>query len=286
MKAFLGMGLLGSNFVRAMLKRGEQVHVWNRTTSKAKDLELFGATAFENVIDAVKGAERIHVTLKDDASVDEVLEKAGEGFSPGAIIIDHTTTSKDGAIRRTKEWESKGFHYQHAPVFMGPVNALEGTGFMLVSGNEKLIDKIETELSVMTGKLIHFGSEEGKAAAMKLVGNSFLISLTAGLRDTLILSQALNVPIADVSALFNSWNPALQLQSRIERISSGNFSNPSWELAMARKDTRLFMEAANKANMEMSIIPVVASIMDKWIEKGFGDNDWTVIAKDAVLEKV
>ena len=36
------MGLLGSNFVKAMLKKGDTVQVWNRTASKAKTLEAFG----------------------------------------------------------------------------------------------------------------------------------------------------------------------------------------------------------------------------------------------------
>src|SRR5690242_10911670 len=131
MKAFLGMGLLGSNFVKAMLKRGEQVQVWNRTASKAKDLEQFGAKAFDHAADAVKGADKVHLALKDDASVTEVLQAANAGLRPGAIIIDHTTTSKQGAIERTKEWKKKGFYYQHAPVFMGPINALESTGLMM-----------------------------------------------------------------------------------------------------------------------------------------------------------
>lgn len=43
MKAFLGTGLLGSAFVKAMLQRGDNVQVWNRTTSKAQKLEEFGA---------------------------------------------------------------------------------------------------------------------------------------------------------------------------------------------------------------------------------------------------
>ncbi|MEJ7679273.1 MAG: NAD(P)-binding domain-containing protein [Segetibacter sp.] len=64
MKAFLGMGLLGSNFVRAMLQKGETVQVWNRTAAKAKALEAYGAKAFENANDAVQGADVIHVTLK------------------------------------------------------------------------------------------------------------------------------------------------------------------------------------------------------------------------------
>jgi 3-hydroxyisobutyrate dehydrogenase len=282
MKAFLGMGLLGSNFVKAMLKRGEQVQVWNRTTSKAKDLELFGAKAFENVADAVKGADKIHVTLKDDASVNEVLEAASSEFMQGAVIIDHTTTSKEGAIQRTKYWKEKGFFYQHAPVFMGPSNALESTGSMLVSGNEELIGKLQPELSVMTGKLLNLGSEVGKAAAMKLVGNAFLICFTSGIRDTLALSKALNVSVDDLSELFNQWNPAAMLHGRLKRMTSGDYSQPSWELNMARKDAGLFIDAAQKNKIDLAMIPSIAKLMDEWIEKGFGNNDWTVIAKDVV----
>src|SRR5450432_2969982 len=174
MKAFLGMGLLGSNFVKAMLKKGEQVQVWNRTGSRAQAMEAFGAKAFDNPSAAVRGADRIHLTLKDDASVDEVLGIAVSGFHPGTIIIDHTTTSATGAMERTKRWKDNGFDYLHCPVFMGPVNALESTGLMLVSGDQELIAKLERELSAMTGKLINLGPEEGKAAGLKLVGNLFL----------------------------------------------------------------------------------------------------------------
>lgn len=281
MKAFLGMGLLGSNFVKAMLKKGEQVQVWNRTTSKAKALEPFGAKAFDRAADGVKGADRIHLTLKDDTSVNEVLKAAASGLMPGAIIIDHTTTSKEGALQRTKEWKEKGFYYQHAPVFMGPANALESTGFMLISGEQEKISQLQPELSKMTGKLLNFGEEVGKAAAMKLVGNAFLVCFTTGIRDTLALSKALNVSVKDLSGLFDLWNPGNLLQARLKRMTSGDYSQASWELNMARKDTGLFIDAAQKAQIEMALMPSIANLMDEWIAKGYGNNDWTVIAKDS-----
>jgi len=280
MKAFLGMGLLGSNFVKAMRKRGDEVQVWNRTASKASELEKFGAKAFNNVADAVKGADTIHLTLKDDASVDEVLQEASASLTPGAVIIDHTTTSKEGAIRRTKQWKEIGFFYQHAPVFMGPVNALESTGFMLVSGDEELIRKIEPELSKMTGKLLKFGPQPGKAAAMKLAGNAFLVCFTAGIRDTLCLAKALDISVAELFMLFDSWNPAAMLPGRLKRMTSGDYSDQSWMLNMARKDTGLFIETAQQSKIDLAIIPSIAKLMDEFIEKGYGGQDWTVIAKD------
>ena len=282
MKAFIGMGLLGSNFVKAMLRKGQQVNVWNRTTSKAKALETVGAKAFNDIKDAVKNADTIHVTLRDDDTVNEVLAMAEPGLLPGALIIDHTTTSSKGAIERTNNWKAKGFTYLHAPVFMGPKNALESTGYMLVSGDQSIIKKVESELSAMTGKLINLGAKEGKAAGIKLTGNLFLISLTAGLSDALTLAKAEGIPAEDVAALFNEWNPGAAVTGRLKTIMSGDFSHPSWELKMARKDAGLMMSAAKDGNAKLSVIPAVAGLMDEWIEKGHGNDDWMIIAKDSL----
>ncbi|PBQ32788.1 6-phosphogluconate dehydrogenase [Sphingobacteriaceae bacterium] len=282
MITYIGTGLLGSNFVKAFLKKNEEVNVWNRTFAKAKNLEGFGAKAFENITEAVKNAERIHLTLSDDAAVDATLELAKSGFKPGVIIIDHTTTSTEGATRRTAYWKHQGFHYLHAPVFMGPPNALDGTGYMLVSGDQELIQKVEPVLSGMTGKLLNFGTEVNRAAGLKLLGNSFLLFLTAGWSDVLALSKAMDVPSSDLVSLFDNWNPGAMAPARLQRILAADFANPSWELNMARKDARLMMEEANAANQHLAAIPAIAAEMDKWIDKGFGNNDWTVIAKDNV----
>jgi 3-hydroxyisobutyrate dehydrogenase len=282
MIAFLGMGLLGTNFVRAMINRGEKVQVWNRTASRATALEQYGAIAKPSPSEAVKGADRIHLTLKSDVSVDEVLAAAVSGLQPGAVIIDHTTTSVEGAIRRTAEWKSRGFLYLHAPVFMGPSNALDSTGYMLVSGDQQIVDRFSPLLAKMTGKLLDFGPETGRAAAMKLLGNLFLIAFTAGIADTLMLAKGMHVPLSDLSMLFDNWNPAAMLPNRMKRMTSGDYSNPSWELSMARKDTGLFLQEAENGGVTLAVIPAIAAEMDRWIENGYGGDDWTVIAKDSI----
>jgi 3-hydroxyisobutyrate dehydrogenase len=282
MKAFLGMGLLGSNFVRAMIQKGDQVQVWNRTPSKAKVLEIYGAKAFYDVAEAVNGADTIHVTLKDDASVDEVLAAASAGFSAGAVIVDHTTTSAKGAIERTAAWKSRGYTYLHAPVFMGPGNALESSGVMLVSGDQAVISKLMPELSKMTGRLDNLGPEEGRAAGIKLLGNLFLLSLTAGLADTLSVATAQGIPSTDVLSFFETWNPGASMPARLKRILDANFAEPSWELNMARKDAGLMMDAAKQGGTELVVIPAIANEMDQWIAKGHGNDDWSIIAKDGI----
>ncbi|HTL06757.1 MAG TPA: NAD(P)-binding domain-containing protein [Chitinophagaceae bacterium] len=282
MIAFLGTGLLGGNFVKAFLKKGEQVQVWNRTAAKAKELETAGARACSTPAEAVAGASRIHLALSDDDAVDQTLEKASSGFTPGVIIIDHTTTSAAAVAARTQHWKEQQVTYIHAPVFMGPANALDGTGYMLISGNQDMVQQLTPILSGMTGKLINLGPEENKAAAMKLCGNLFLMSITAGLSDMLSLAKSLQVSPSAIEKLMTEWNPGAGAPARLKRILSNQFDNPSWELTMARKDAGLMMQEAKHADRTLTIIPAIAAEMDSWIEKGKGKNDWTVIASDNV----
>lgn len=282
MIAFYGMGLLGSNFVRALRKRGEEVHVWNRTAARARALEEVGAKAFDDPADAVRGATRLHLTLSDDAAVDDVLERARPGFGPGLVVVDHTTTTASGTAERARRWAERGVAFQHAPVFMGPVNALESSGLMLASGERARFDALEPELAKMTGKLVYLGPAPERAAGMKLLGNLFLIAMTAGLADVFALAKALGIPAAEAGALFDLFNPGKLLPVRVERLLGGEFSNPSWELAMARKDARLMQEEASRGNVSLAVIPAIAAEMDRWLARGHAKDDWTVIAKDAL----
>lgn len=284
MIAFAGTGLLGANFTRALLKKGEKVQVWNRTAGKAKALEAYGAKAFDQVADAVKGANRIHLTLSDDQAVDEVLQQASAGFEPGVIIIDHTTTSAPGAAKRSAYWKEKGYHYIHAPVFMGPPNALEGSGMMLVCGDQQVVQLLEPELSGMTGKLWNLGEQPDKAAAIKLLGNLFHISITGGVSDLLTLAGSLNVPASEIGALLELLNPGAVAQGRLKKITSNTFDQPSWELVMARKDARLMIEQAASTHNTLMVIPAVAQKMDLWLEKGHAKYDWTILSKDPAKE--
>jgi len=280
MITFIGTGLLGGNFTRALIKKGEKVQVWNRTPDKAKALEQYGAFAFDKVEDAVRGAERIHVTLSDDNAVDQVLQQASAGFSPGAIIIDHTTTSAPGAAARAAYWKNKGNPYIHAPVFMGPPNALASTGIMMVSGDQEIIKNIEPALSAMTGKLWNLGEQPEKAAAIKLLGNSFHISMTGAVSDLLTLAGSLNIPSSDLATLLELMNPGNVAQGRLKKITSKTFDEPSWELSMARKDARLMIEQVTSTNQELIVVPAVAKRMDAWLAKGKANYDWTILSQD------
>lgn len=282
MIAFLGMGLLGSNFVRALRQRGEDVHVWNRTTAKARALEATGAHPFDRADDAVRGADRVHIVVADDAAVDSVLGEIAGALEPGVAIVDHSTTLPSLTGERVERWNGRGFNFVHAPVFMGPQNALQATGTMLASGDRARYDRVAYALEPMTGRLIYLGADPTRAALFKLMGNLFLEAMIGGITDMFALAKSRGVPAADAAKMLDWFNPGSFAPGRARKMSEGQFADPSWTLAMARKDARLMMETAAQGGEALSVIPAVVALMDQQIARGNAGHDWTVIAEASV----
>lgn len=280
MIAFFGTGLLGTGFVKQLRKRGETVHVWNRTLAKAKSLEADGAVVFDDPAAAAKGASRVHLSLSDDRAVDDVLGRAG--ITKEQVIVDHSTTSVTGTKERVAKWDAAGVPFVHAPVFMGPQNAHDATGIMLVSGARERVEAVRPHLEKMTGKVLDLGERVDAAAAFKLFGNCFLMFFTAGLAEVFTLARAVDIEPADAASLFQHFNPGNAIGARIDRMLGADWQKASWELAMARKDARLMIEEGTHGGSPLHALPSIAAWMDQYIDRGHGKDDWTVIAKDAI----
>jgi 3-hydroxyisobutyrate dehydrogenase len=273
--AFLGAGLMGTGFIRRMLKNGYDVRVWNRSPEKAIALESAGASACGEAASAVEGADRIHVMLSDDAAVDHVLESIRDRIPGNMWIIDHTTTAPSPTAERAARWTARGCVYLHAPVFMSPKNTEEGNGFMLVSGDPAKIQAVMPELEKMASKVIRLGDKPELAAAYKLFGNLMLIGIQGVIADVVRLAHAVGVQPADAVALFAQFNPGEMLPVRAAKIAGGPYEPASFAVSMARKDVRLMIEEAARHGVELGLMPLIAKLYDQAIARGEGALDTT-----------
>jgi 3-hydroxyisobutyrate dehydrogenase len=277
MIAHLGTGLMGANFVRAALARGEDVAVWKRSPDKAKALETFGARAFLDAGQAVRGARRVHLTLADDATVDAVLEPLAGVIEKHTLIIDHTTTAPTPTAERYARWAERGIFFAHVPMFMGPKNALEHTGLMLVSGPPERVATVRPAVEPMTGKLVVVGEGDGRAAAFKLFGNMMLVFVVSGLSDVYRFADSLGISALDAHGLFADFKLAGAVDVRGKNMAEGNFA-PAWELTMARKDVRLMLEEAERHGARYEVLPQIAQFFDRAIAAGHGAQDVGAVA--------
>jgi 3-hydroxyisobutyrate dehydrogenase len=277
--AFLGTGLLGGAFAEAAAKRGDNVVAWNRSQDKLTGLAPFGVSAASTPAEAVRGASRVHLVLKDDAVVDEVISAARSGLAPDAVLIDHTTTSPRHTAARAERLRSEGLKYLHCPVFMGPPAARSAQGLMLVAGPKPLFHEVEADLARMTGRLEYVGERADLAAVDKLLGNAMIIGVCAVIADVLAVARACGVDGEDAIKLLGALDMNAMVARRGKSMAAGDFT-PSFELAMARKDVRLMLESCG--DLPLVALPATASRMDRLIADGHGADDFSVLAIDAV----
>ena len=277
--AFLGTGLLGAAFAEAAAGRGDTVTAWNRSPDKVLALKPFGVVGAATPAEAVRGAARVHLILKDDAVVDEVLAAAHAGLSPEAVIIDHTTTLPALTAARAARLAAQGVKYLHCPVFMGPAAARMAQGSMMVSGPLALFDSVKAELARMTARLEYFGERTDLAAVKKLFGNAMIIGISALMADVLTMAQASQVSGEEAIKLFGLLDLNSTIAIRGANMAKGNFT-PTFELTMARKDVRLMLETAG--DRPMAVLPLVAQRMDQLIAAGHGAKDCSALGIDAV----
>ena len=278
--AFLGTGLLGSALAEAALRRGgDEITVWNRTAGKARALESLGARAAATPADAVRGAARVHLVLKDDAVVEEVIAALRPGLGRDSVIVDHTTTQPARTAERAQRLNAEGVRYLHCPVFIGPAAARAGQGTILAAGPRAVYDAVSEPLARMAAKVQYVGERADLAAVYKLCGNAFIIGINALVADVFTIAAAADVPPAETLGILELFNPAAAISGRGRSMANGDYT-PSFELAMARKDVRLMQETVK--DRPLAALPSIAARMDALIAEGRGADDLAVMGRDAV----
>jgi 3-hydroxyisobutyrate dehydrogenase len=273
---FYGTGMLGSAMVRAMLRRGLTVHVWNRTAAKAQALEADGTRVFTDPAQAAGGAQRVHLCLSDDASVDAVLDSALPGIALECPIVDHSTVLPQRVAERVARLEESGHALLHAPVFMGPPMALERTGVMMASGNLPLFARLRAALEAMCSDLRYLGERPDLAAIYKLMGNGMILAVVGGINDALRIAEEQGLARAQAYELFDFYDPAGQIRGRGKRMANNEY-DPLWSVDMAHKDAVLMQAAAH--HERLPVIDAMAALLRNVSDRGLGDRDLGAVAE-------
>ena len=281
--ALLGTGLLGAAMAERIASCGVRVRAWNRTASKLAPLRALGIEIADSPAAAVRGAEVVHLVLRDDASVNATLDACGDALHD-VVVVDHTTVLPGGVLERAARLTAGGIAYVHAPVFMGPAAARVGGGTMYVSGPEHAVARVRAHLARMTAAVVELGERPDLAAVYKLVGNAMIIAVNAGLADAFAVAAASGVPPVQAHGLFERVNPCASIAVRGRAMAEGDFT-PSFELTMARKDVQLMIDAAANGAagaQPLHLLPAIAQRMDELIARGHGARDFAVLAVDTI----
>jgi len=280
---FIGLGSMGSGMARNLLKAGHSLVVFNRTRSRAEELQPLGATVVENAGEAASGVEALITMLADDHALEDSLLGPGralQSLAAGAVHIGMSTISVALSRRLAAAHREKQQHYIAAPVFGRPEAAAAAKLFIIAAGPAEPIERSKLLFEAMGQKTFLLGEDAASANVVKVTGNFLITTVLESLAESFSLVQKSGVDPQNfleimTSTLFGS--PVYQNYGAM--IAKRQFEPAGFKLPLGLKDNRLVLELGEQTAVPL---PMASLIRDRFlaaIAQGLSESDWSAIAR-------
>ena len=270
--ALLGTGTMGAGMARNIAAAGIPLRVWNRTREKAEPLAAAGAEVADSPADAVRDADVVITMLFDAESVETALDQARDGLKRGAVLLQQSTVGVEGADRLAGRAEELGLVYVDAPVLGTKKPAEDGALVILASGPDEARDVVGPIFDAIGSRTMWIGPA-GQGTRLKLVANSWVLTVVEGIAESLALARALGLePRQFLEVVKGGAMDAPYVQLKGSAMLDGDFA-PAFGLDGAAKDAGLIVDAARAAGADLAVIEAVQQHFARALDAGYGDKD-------------
>ncbi|MEW6683137.1 MAG: phosphogluconate dehydrogenase (NAD(+)-dependent, decarboxylating) [Nitrospirota bacterium] len=140
----IGLGRMGANMVRRLLKGGHRCVVFDRSPQTVKDLTQEGAVGFNSLADLVKSLEKPRTVwlMLPAAVVDQTIADLLPHLQADDVVIDGGNSYYIDDIRRAKELAPRRIHYVDVGT-SGGVWGLERGYCMMIGGEQEVVKRLD-----------------------------------------------------------------------------------------------------------------------------------------------
>jgi 6-phosphogluconate dehydrogenase len=134
---FIGLGRMGGNMVRRLLKDGHQIVVYNRSPEKTQEIATEGAEpsfSIEELVGKLEKPRTVWIMVPAGDATESQIRELMEHLEAGDTIVDGGNTNFHDDVRRHAELAKDGVRYIDAGV-SGGIWGL-ANGFCLMVGGE------------------------------------------------------------------------------------------------------------------------------------------------------
>ena len=258
--AFLGLGVMGYPMAGHLARAGHRVTVYNRTAAKADAWAAEYPGAVAGTPHAAAGASDIVFSCvgNDDDLRSIVLGEHGAlgAMKPGAIFVDHTTTSAAVARELSAVAAARGVHFIDAPVSGGNIGAVNGTLTVMCGGNSNAFESLQPVALAFARAVTRIG-DSGSGQLAKMVNQTAIAGLLQGLAEAIAFGERAGLDmklVLDVIAkgAAQSW----QMENRGATMIEGRFDF-GFAVDLMRKDLGLVLDEARHNGARLPVTAIV-----------------------------
>lgn len=275
--AFLGLGRMGWHMAAHLAsdELGHELVVFDVVDAAVKSWtdEHRGSTA-ASVSEAVNGAEIIISSLPSDKEVGAVVAEADGNVASGAVWIDHSTISADGARRYCEGLRAQGVEFLDAPVSGGVDGARNGSLTVMTGGQAATFERMEPTMAAYAGRVTLMG-ESGAGQITKMTNQICVVGVCQALAEGLDFAMRAGLDANEVvAAMLQGSSTSWQMQNRATQMIEGEFDF-GFSTTLMRKDIGLVLDEAKAMNVSLPVTALVGQFLADVDALGGADLDWS-----------
>ena len=274
----IGLGLMGSGFLRRLNGEGWHVEGWNRSRAVTLPLREYGFAIEDTLANLVRSSDVLLSSLANDEAVralyfgeDGVFENA----RPGTTILEMSTISPDLSAQLHQEARKRRTEMMDLPV-SGSTPAVNAGAVTLFAGGEPATFDRCIPIFESIARQWYLMGPASSGVRMKLVANLLLgvnmeaIAEAVSLGEHLHLNRDLLLEVLPKTAVI-----APAFLGKFAKMKAGDYS-PQFPLYLMSKDLNL---VDNAADLSGAVLPATSATKQIFADAlaGKGDLDLSAV---------
>jgi 6-phosphogluconate dehydrogenase len=223
---FIGLGRMGANMVRRLLRDKHEIVAYNRTAEKTKEIAGEGADGAYSIAELVGKLEKpraVWIMVPAGDATEAQIEELLEHLEPGDTIIDGGNTNFHDDQRRHPELKKKGIDYIDAGV-SGGIWGLANGFCLMVGGDPEPVKRLEPVFLSLAPKdgYLHVGGP-GAGHYVKMVHNGIEYGLMQAYAEGFEIMHASDYRL-DLEAISKLWNHGSVVRSWLLELAERAFA--------------------------------------------------------------
>ncbi|CAN7747606.1 NAD(P)-dependent oxidoreductase [Bradyrhizobium sp. LjRoot220] len=258
---FIGIGTMGREMVRNLLKAGHVVRAFDVVEAAIADVVSAGATGATNPADAARGCEIVVTMLPDTPYVEAVIYgEDGLLKSPpaGRLIVDMSTISPVAVRRIHADLQRAGVSFIDAPVSGGPLGAKNAALSIMAGGDAEAFGKAEPFFRAMGTTITHVGAS-GAGQTVKLCNQLICGINIQAICEALALGRASGVDLDLLRRVLLGGSAASWMLDKLGPAMIAGDVGAGFRIDLMLKDLRLVQEHAQALSVPLPGTALVTS---------------------------
>ena len=265
---FIGLGSMGTGMAQNLIRAGFDLTVYDIRKETTTILREGGAHVADSPSGLAKQCEIIHVNVRTESQVTEVLFGGANGgvvgnAEPGTIVLIHSTIPPDSCREMAEVAARSSIRVIDAPVVGGgPRAATEGTLTIILGGDSAAIHECEDILAALGSRVFVVGAA-GMAQVAKTVNNIMAVLNGVVVAEALAFASAAGLDEAVALDIVNAGSGASFLTANRSVIRE--MAQNSDMVAISSKDLAIALSHAATCGVKLPMTALGTQYTDAFL---------------------